>query len=253
MKKILIISFASFFIPFYVFIALMNTYLSRVYYTNILAHSALLIVICSTAFSISYFYYINYAKNKDLLFFIIALFFKIIGLAMFFHAITIPTFYFMNEHIFDVTEHFGLFLASLILMALFLPVNYAGDFIYNNKRKILVFCALTMILGFISLLFSIGLTDKFYKDVNDFIFLSGVLLLVGAIGFLKKRARMAEYVSFPYLIAGLTVLVNAAIIPFFYKEWNVVWWYFHIVIFLAEIVIFIGILKKCDKKHNGKF
>lgn len=249
MKKLLIISFAAFFIPFYIFIALANTYLARVYYAGIWAHSVLLTIICSTAFSICYFYYINYVRNKDLLFFIIALFFKIIGLAMFFHTITIPTFYFMNEYVFDVTEHFGLFLASLVLMAVFLPARHIGDFVYNNRGKILIFCASAMILLFTFLIFFIELADIFYKYIDLFTFVSGALVFVGTVGFLKKRAAMIGYTSFPYLVAGLSILINAAIIPFFYKEWNIVWWYFHISILLTEIIIFVGILQKCDKSR----
>lgn len=250
MKKILIISLASFFIPFYIFIGIINSYLSRVYYAGIIVHSVLLAAICSTFFSIFYFYYINYMKNRDLSFFIMALFFKIIGLSLFFHAISIPSFYFVNDYIFDITEHFGLFFAGLVLMLMFLPVGFAENFFYIHKKKIIIFCASILIFWFIFLLISPEFVILFFKYVNLFTFLSGILLFLGIVALFKKNNEIIQYTSFYYLIAGLSILLNAAIIPFFYKEWNMVWWYFHTIIFFAAIIIFIGILKKCNKAHK---
>lgn len=252
MKKILVISFASFFVSFYIFVGLANSYLSRVYYTGILAHFVLLIFICSTLFSISYFYYINYVRNRDLPFFVMALFFEIFGLTLFFHAVSIPSFYFLSDYIFDVTEHFGLFFAGLVLMLMFLPAGFADNLFYNHKKKIIISCISILILWFIFLLTFSGFAMLFFKYVNLFVFLSGVLLILGIVALLKKREEISQYTSFIYLIFGLSILLNIVIIPFFYKEWNIVWWYFHAIILFSGIVIFIGILKKCNKarKHH---
>lgn len=247
-KKIIVISFTVFFMFFYIFVALENSYLVHIYYTGILAHSVLLMTICSTAFSIFYFYYKSYAQNKNPLFFAVALFFEMTGISFFFHSITIPTFYFLNEYIFDITEHLGLFFAGAALMILFLPAGSITDFFYNYRKKIVYFVALFSAIKIILFFSSSGFAEEFVKYINLFIFLSGVLMFAGVMRILKMRATMAECKIYSYLVVGLSVLINAAIIPFFYKEWNVLWWYFHMIILIAELIIFIGILRKCDKK-----
>lgn len=252
MKKSLLILFTSFFITFYISLAILSSYLSHVYYTSLVAHSILLIIICSTAFSTCYFYYYNYSQNRIFPFFVMALFFEVLGFMFFFHAVSIPSFYFFNEYIFDVTEHFGPFLGGLVLMLMFLPDGFAKNFFYKNRKKILVLSALALILWFIFYVFSIEASKSIFDNINSYIFLSSIFLLIGLVAIFKERGRLSEYKSFNYLIAGLGMFLNAAIEPLFYKEWNVLWWYFHLILVFAGFVIFAGILKKCDKISGYK-
>lgn len=250
MRKSITISFAAFFIPFYVFFALMNSSLTHVYITSILAHSVLMIIICSTAFSICYFYYMNYVRNSDLQFFAISLFFGIAGSTFFFHVISIPSFYFLSEYIFDITEHYGLFFAGLALTLMFLPDGLAKNLFYDHRKSIMYCCVFGILAWFVLLLASPGLSLLLFEQVNVVVFLSGILLVSGIVALLIKRTEICHHTSSAYLVAGLSVLANAMIIPFFYKEWNIVWWYFHLVILCGEIIVFIGILKKSDKKNE---
>lgn len=247
MKKIVILLLASFFIPFYIFIALEASYLSRIYYTGIWEHSILLLIICSTALSISYYCYKYYARDKTPSFFILSLFFIIIGVSFFLHSIAIPSFYFLNERIFDITEHFGLFLASGVLMALFFPERFIKEALYDNKKKIFFGSIFAMVLLYAAVFLSQDLSKNLADSINYFIFISGVFLIAGISRLLQAREMIFGHMNFYYFIAGLSMLVNAAIIPFFYKEWNLSWWYFHIVILIAELIIFWGMVK--DKKR----
>lgn len=243
MKKIVILLLASFFIPFYIFVALEASYLSRIYYTGIWEHSILLLIICSTALSISYYCYKYYTRDKTPSFFILSLFFIIIGVSFFLHSIAIPSFYFLNEQIFDITEHFGLFLAGGVLMVLFLPEHFIKEALYDNKRKIFFGFIFAMLLLYATMFLSWDLSRKFSDSINYFIFVSGVFLIAGIGKLFQAREMIFGHAHFYYFIAGLSMLVNAAIIPFFYKEWNLSWWYFHIVILAAELAIFWGMVK----------
>lgn len=248
MKKTILLSTVALILPLYGFIALMSSYLPRVYYASIFMHTILIAVVCSTALSICYFFYMHYVDTKYLLFFVIMLFCEILGITFFLHAIAVPSFYLLDKHIFDITEHYGLLFSSGALLLLFIKSYIPEDFLYVRRRAILLYVALALFGWFITLMFIPTLSEMFSLYVDHAIFFSGVFLVAGIYALMKERAILRCYALFPYLVAGLSLLVNVTIIPFFYKEWNMVWWYFHIVILCAETVIFIGILKKCDKK-----
>lgn len=248
MKKTILLSVAALFFPLYGFVALMNSILPHVYYTSIFAHTMILVIVCSMALSMCYFFYMHYVNTKDSLFFVIMLFCEILGITFFFHAIAVPSFYLLNEHIFDITEHYGTLFASVAFLLLFIKSRSLENFLYARRRAIPLYIALALFGWFITLAFVPALSLAFSTYVDNAIFLSGVFLVLGIYALLKESAVLRCYAFFPYLVAGLCMLISIAIIPFFYKEWNMVWWYFHIIILFAEIIIFIGILKKCDKK-----
>lgn len=248
MKRNILVSISSFIIPLYGMVAIMSGYLPHVYYANIIAHTILLIVMCSTAFSICYFFYINYVHTRVHQFFAVAVFFEISGIVFLFHAISIPSFYFLNEGIFDVTEHFGFLFSCIIVPFLFSQSAGLEEFFYKNRHGITRSIALMLLVWFILLVYSNELTEYFFAYVNYANILSGVLLIVGILALLKNYRAFAYYASYSYLIAGLSIMINATVAPFFYREWNVLWWYFHIIILCANLIIFLGVLKKCNKK-----
>lgn len=248
MKKTILLSIAALLFPLYGLIALMNSILPHIYYTSIFAHTMIIAIICSMALSMRYFFYMHYASTKRLLFFVITLFCEILGITFFFHAIAVPSFYLLDEHIFDIMEHYGTLFASVAFLLLFIKSRSLENFLYTHKRTISLYIALALFGWFITLALIPALSLVFSTYVDNAIFLSGVFLVLGIYALLKERAVLRCYAFFSYLVAGLCMLVSVAIIPFFYKEWNMVWWYFHIIILFAEIIIFIGILKKCDKK-----
>lgn len=248
MKKTILLSVAALLFPLYGLVALMNSILPHVYYTSIFAHTLLIVIMCSMALSICFFFYVHYVNTKDSLFFVIMLFCEILGITLFFHAIAVPSFYLLNEHIFDITEHYGLLFSSVTLPLLFIKSRFLEGFLYAHKRTISLYVALALFGWFIAIALVPALSLAFSSYVDYAIFFSGVFLVAGIYALLKESAVLKCYAFFPYLVAGLSMLISIAIIPFFYKEWNMVWWYFHIIILCAEIIIFIGILKKCDKK-----
>ena len=52
-----------------------------------------------------------------------------------------------------------------------------------------------------------------------------------------------------YLIIAFSILLNAGIIPVFYEEWDIIWWYFHAIFSASFVVILIGL--KAVRKQEG--
>lgn len=124
-----------------------------------------------------------------------------------------------------------------------LLMGFIKDALYSNKKKIFLGFIFAMILLYAVIFISRDLSKNFSDNINYFIFISGALLVAGIGRILQEREIIFGHANFYYFIAGLSALVNTAVIPFFYKEWNLSWWYFHIVILIAELIIFWGIIK----------
>ncbi len=241
-KRVRFWALGAFFLPFSVFIFLLNSKLKADIYHDLLLHSVMLLVICGFAFYTAYFAYRSYEKNRDVRLFILALAFFIFGFSFFLHGMSISAFGLFNEIIFDVTEHYGLFLGSLILIGIILPIEKWRDGAYKNRAKIFFGLAFLLLISFIALVFLPDFAEGLEGLVNIFTGLTGILFVICLIFLIKIYAETGT-VLLLHLILGFSILINTAIIPFFYREWNVLWWYFHLVFFLGFIVILLGLLK----------
>ncbi len=251
--KTILISLASFLLPFLSFSFLLRSGLSDVFYFNYFAHSILLLSTCILAFYTSYVAYRGYLKNKNVRIFIISLAFYIFGFVFFVHAMSIPGLYVfggtLNNAIFDITEHYGLLFGALILFGLVLPVKRFKQWIFINKRKIYLIPIISMLLGFIFLVISPEIQEVLEKTMEYPVVLTGIFFFSSLV-FLIHKYSDSKSILLLYLIIGFSILINTSIIPFFYQEWSILWWYFHFIFLLGFVVISIGVVKSKINKQG---
>lgn len=251
LHKILLIAITAFALPFLGFIFLLKSQIGEISLQNYLAHSALLIIACTLAFYVSYRAYSAYNKNKDYRVFFVALAFYIYGFGFLIHGITVPGFRFINEGIFDFTEHFSLFFGSLIMLGLVLPFQGLDDWLFRHKKGLVFELIMLSVLIFIFLPAGFPARINNFSHYIDFAVVAptGLLLLITLSFLIKKYMETASELLF-YLIISFAVLINAAIVPLFYEEWGVLWWYFHFVFILSFAIILTGILSGQRSKQD---
>jgi len=246
--RIIPVAFISFIIPFLGFIFLRQSGIGDISFHSHGVHTAALSLIAILAFYSCVTAYRAYEKRKDARIFFITLAFYIFGFTFLLHGISIPDFYIFNEEIFDITEHYGLFLGSLTLFLIIIPWNAWKLKIYN--RRIFIFACLAAFLwvGFAALIIFPLAADFLYSATDLFIILTGVLTLI-TLFFLIIKYREQKNTLLAYLIVAFSIFINTGIIPIFYEEWNIVWWYFHTIFSASFVVILIGL--KAVRKQEG--
>lgn len=246
--KITTVAFLSFIVPFLGFVFLRRTWLGSLSFHSHSVHTAALILIAILAFYACLTAYRAYEKRKDARIFFIALAFYVFGFTFLLHGISVPDFYLFNEEIFDITEHYGLFLGSLTLLLLIIPWSAWKPKIYNNRKIVLMGLAAFLWASFASLVVFPGAAEFLYKIVDLFIILTSVLILI-TLSFLVFKYREQKSSLLIYLIIAFSILLNVGLIPLFYKEWDIVWWYFHAIFSASFVVILIGL--KAVRKQEG--
>ena len=98
-----------------VLLLILKTPLAGIFYHNPLAHSFVLLAFTVTLFFICFLAYQRFARDKDTRWYILSLAFFIRGVFAFAHAVLVPAFGWGDEALFDISEHYGLFLAALLL------------------------------------------------------------------------------------------------------------------------------------------
>ncbi|MCR4284176.1 MAG: ATP-binding protein [Parcubacteria group bacterium] len=242
-----VVAFVSFLMPFLGFLILLNSPFSKEIFYSPVVRSIVVILICMMAFIVSYFAYQIYKKNHDARIFIITLAFYVFGFVFFLNILSTANFQFLIEDVFEVTEHYGLFLGSLFLLGFILPPVTLDAKIYQYRRKIFFWVFFGLPAIFIFLVFSPGVAETLEHNARFFIGATGVLLL-GSLILLLYKYRDSTSNLIWNLIIGFSILINSAIIPFFYDYWNVLWWYFNFVIFVSFFVIFIGLVSNLFKQ-----
>lgn len=218
-----------------VLLILIKTPLASVFYINILAHSFILLGLVVTLFLVAFFAYQYYLKDKEICCYFIFLATYILGVFGFVHAIAVPAFGWGNEALFDISEHYGLFLTSLFLYGLVIPFSaQIQDKIYKARSKIFLGLSFLLITAFALIFFWPTLSQILYSWVNFFIGFTGInfFLLMLVLLIQKRDSFFNSY--FPNILA---LLGSSTIPPFFYKEWNLTWWYVHFLELLAIVIL----------------
>jgi len=105
-----------------------KTPLAGMYFHNTLAHSFVLLAFTAVLFFICFLSYQRFVRDRDPRWYILSVAFFIRGVFAFAHAVLVPAFGWGNEELFDISEHYGLFLASLILWGLIIPFDTSTTF-----------------------------------------------------------------------------------------------------------------------------
>jgi two-component system sensor histidine kinase VicK len=250
LSRIVFISTVSFLLPLFGFLALLGSPLGGQIYQNDILHLVIMAIMCPVAFYVSFRAYLGFKDSRDTRLFFVALAFYVFGFVFLLHAVVAPVFNF-PEVVFDIFEHYGLFLGVIIfLFILFVPIK--PEKLYIHKSKVLFFSALLLLLATLAVIVYPPLTQLLERGIDIFTGATAGLFLILVVLLIQKY-KNTKNVLLVYLIAGFSILVNVGIIPFFYNEWNVLWWYFHLVSLIGFVVILVGVSggKRREKDFSG--
>jgi len=242
-------------IPFLLLVAslggllvILKTPLAGIFYPSDLVHSFLLLAIVTVLFFVYFFASQLYAQDKDLRWFVIGLAFYTLGIFSFVHAVMVPAFGWGNEALFDISEHYGFFLASLVLWGLVVPFSVSvKEKIFEKRSKIFLSLNLLLLAGFTLLFFSHLAADALFGSVNFFIGFTAVNFFLLLLIILTQKEDNFFTSSFPNVLALLTA---AILPPFFYREWNAVWWYYHLLWLVSLLLLLLLLLLRAKKGKN---
>ncbi|MBI3671630.1 HAMP domain-containing protein [Candidatus Azambacteria bacterium] len=194
------------------------------------------------AFYISKNLYNGYIIKRDPGAFILSLSFFTFGTVFLFHALALYHLPFFYDEMFDVTEHYGLFLGSLILIGFLVPYKKDSERLYKNRLGILAGISTFFIPG-VFILATFQSFGKFLASyINSALILTGILILIVIVFLMQGYRRVANRRMSTFFIIGFSILINSAVVPFFYNEWSLVWWYFHLTFILAFIFVLAELL-----------
>lgn len=228
-----------------VLLALVKSPLTPVFYPNILVHSFILLAITGVLFFVYFFSYQLYVKEKDIRYYIVGLSFYVLGVFGFIHSVMVPAFGWGNEALFDISEHYGMFLASFLLLGLIFSFTVAAqEKIFRLRTKIFLSVNLFIAIGVALLFLSPGLSTVLYRNVNFFIGLAGLYFLFLLLVLSVRQENNFFTTSLPSVLA---LLATAATAPLFYQEWNAVWWYYHLLWLSGPLLLLLLLRAKKGK------
>lgn len=249
LNKVRLLAILFFLIPFLIFLALKMLANDNLFFQWETLHAIIILSVCLLAFFVALAGYKAYASTADLRLMFIVFGFITFGAIFGLHALSpllLPaaSYGIFSHEFFDITEHYSLFFISLqIFIGASLPLLGASSIIYRNHSYIFFFTqiltALFLLLAFLWPNFAM-IMEKIIVGIT---LLTGILF-IGAIMKLVNQYRLSPNKFALYFILGLAILVNTSIIPFFYEEWNLSWWYFHIVLLLGFGVIAYGMVNR---------
>ncbi len=244
-RNIFLVALGAFLAPFVLFILILQNFSLTTVYVNQASHTILLASICAIAFYTAYFsYHQDYLKDKDPQVLFTALAFCVFGLGFAAHAVSVFGSHFLTESVFDVTEHATLPLgAALLTLSIVSLPNLSGR-IYKRRVVILLITIALALCWLATIVFAPIITGRIAANIDTFTIIpTGILFAILTLLFIEKFYEKPNTL-FVYMVASLAVLINTGIIPLFYQEWNVVWWYFHLVLLAGFGLILIGLIRK---------
>lgn len=250
LRKVYLLSILFFAVPFLIFLVLKTQFNSDILYRSDFLHFIVIIAFSVMGFFIALAGYKAYASSADLRLIFIVMGFIVFGIVFSLHAfvpfLTLYQYSFSSgdflHHLFEITEHYSLFFVSLLVfIGASLPLLGESSRIYRKRWYIFGVIQILLLLFFLLILFAPGFTIFLEKTINAIVLITGVLFLGAAVKLLDQYKLSPSRFAL-YLILGLSVLINTAIIPLFYKEWSLCWWYFHIVILSGFGIIALGMV-----------
>ncbi|OGZ06539.1 MAG: hypothetical protein A3C93_04985 [Candidatus Lloydbacteria bacterium RIFCSPHIGHO2_02_FULL_54_17] len=193
----------------------------------------------------AYFYYRLYAKNP-----IACLYFASVSVFVFtvtyvFHGIAMlmishdpsPR----NGMLFDIAEHYGLFLSALLFVGMVLPFRAERSFLYQHRKRIYLGVAVLLGAAIALVYASESVVRVLYGATDAVVVMTGLVLIAAGLFLAYDYSRSRNLLNL-YLIFGLTVMAGSCYLPFYYAEWDLLWWYLHLVFPVGYTAIFIGMI-----------
>ncbi len=243
-RKLYAYSIGSFLVTFVGSMLIYFSDFGDVFYDDLEVHNIIILTICLLSLMTAVNGYRAYVSTADprigfisMAFFVFATIFPV-------HALSFSADSIISHEFFDITEHYGpFFMAALLTVGSSLSALRSGYKVSKYRWPIFI-VSQVLIWGFFSaILFS---TD-FAHVVEESIAIptaATTLLIIGSIFHLIQQYKLSPHIYIYRTIIGLSVLANIGIIPFFYEEMNVLWWYFHMVILVSFLLMAYGIMIK---------
>ena len=245
--KTIIKALISFLAPLVAILIFAYSHLSEIKIYSHTMHWLIMVIAGSLAFYVFHRAYNTYKATKNPPLLALSLAFLTFGIALVFHAITIPGFpYFFNEIAFDVTEHYGLFIGSLILLGIVFPYNQKIENFFYAHHKIFLRGLLVFFIIFFVLVIALPPMAEFLEAYVDLpIGITGAAFFLNAVfiffahNFQKERGLLSKF-----LMIGFLILTSSGVAPFFYEEWNITWWFFHLIFIAGFSLMLLGLVKQ---------
>lgn len=240
-RKLIILSFLFFILPFLGFLAV-NMYYGTTLYQSESLHTIATLITSALSLFVAFLGYTLYADSEDIrIMFIIFAFFTF-GSVFAIHALSLPSLEIASQKFFEITEHYSLFFVSLLVfMGASLPALSAVSETYRKQWRLIVSTQVFIFFFFVVTFVSTTITNLLAQTIAVPIVLTGILFLGGLIK-LVQQYTLDHNRFIVHIILGISVILNNAIVPFFYQEWNATWWYFHFILGLSFLVASLGIL-----------
>lgn len=250
-KKLIILSFLFFIVPFLCFLLLKTQYDTTELYKLEVLHTVAILLMSTLALLVAFFGYTIYESSSDLrIMFIIFAFFTF-GAIFTLHAMSLPSLEMASSDFFDITEHYSLFFVSLLVfIGAFIPATISDSTIYGKRWYIFAVIQILILIFFITASNAPQIATLLVQTAIIPIILT-VIFFVGAVIRLLQQYSRDHNEFIISIILGISVILNALVISPTHKEWDIEWWYLHFILALSFAVASFGILMRLLKKKQA--
>ena len=250
-RKLIILSLVFFIVPFLGFLLLKTQFDTNALYKFEVLHTVSILAISTLALLVAFFGYTIYESQSDMrIMFIIFAFFTF-GAIFIVHAMSLPSLGITTSNFFEVTEQYSLFfVAMVVFVGASLKVRASGTSAYNDRWYVFSAIQLVILLFFLISLSIPQVSTILVKTTIVPILLTAVLF-IGAIVKLVQQYAIDHNEFLISIILGISVILNALVVPISHKDWSIDWWYIHLILVLSFAVASSGILMRLLKKNKS--
>lgn len=213
---------------------------SDLIYKNVEAHSIALLTAALFAVIVGIYSLLTYKRSKNTRFFLISLSFLTFAAVFVIHAYFGSFLDSTHDLLFDISEHYGLFIGSIAFLFIFIRSKDFSDWVAKNNIKVMIYWALTVAGLVWMVVWSQKLAGSLAQIIDLPTLLTGAVFFMAVMFLILRYSLERNWFDF-FLTLGISIMTTTAVIPLIYEEWNIIWWLFHVVIIVAFFLVFIGL------------
>lgn len=204
-------------------------------------HSIVMTCIFGVQLATLYLAMHKYSETRNTSWLFLILFGSVSSMYFFLHALVVPGFLIFSEELFDVFEHYGLFLGGGVLLIGSFFSAQTKERLYRLRTRILTGWVIGNLFFVTALIVWPRLLEIMYSFVDYATGVSGIFLFIASLFFFRRCFASREPLD-AAVAGGLLILVASTILPFLYEDWNILWWFNHTLFLLGNIVILTGFI-----------